>query len=84
MIDEDSSGLYEASGLKDAFEKLELEMEKKKTQEVDDFWGSPSLEVDIFDEPAEIIEVPEEVSAPAEIIEEILPPEDEIDPFWHS
>ena len=78
MIDEGSSGLYEASGLKDVFEKLELEMEKKKTQEVDDFWGSPSLEADIFDEPAEIIEPAEDVVSEEKIIE------DGIDPFWYS
>lgn len=82
MIDEDSSGLYEASGLKDAFEKLELEMEKNKKEEVDDFWGSPSLEEPIFEEPAEIIDPVDEVSEPEE--KNIEPEEDGIDPFWHS
>jgi hypothetical protein len=71
---EDTSGLYEASGLREIFENPELdkEIEEAKKKKEEDFWNdiepkeSPWKDIenekDIFDEPK---------------IEE-----NEIDPFW--
>ena len=71
--EDNSSGLYEASGLKEAFEKIDREMEEEKEKKEISFWTDIENEKDIFDEPKEVIKKEE----PKKEVQE-----DDIDPFW--
>jgi len=50
-MEEDKSGLYKASGLKEAFEKADKEKEKEKNEKEKSFWKDIESEKNIFDEP---------------------------------
>lgn len=70
--DDDLSGLYKASGLKKAFEKIDNEKEEKKKKEQENFWDLDSTE-------------PNEKSKDAEKYKEEKKKNDQdIDDFWLS
>jgi hypothetical protein len=51
MDENDTSGLYEASGLKKIFEDADRYREEQKKKTEESFWKDIENEKDIFDEP---------------------------------
>ena len=69
---EDTSGLYELSGLKEIFELADKEKDQLKKEKAESFWKEISSEKDMFEDDFK------------PYIPPTPPPEDEIDPFWLS